>query len=129
METDTTLVRTDGTVILNTEATVYLHLSRIVHPRHTEHNDTLWFHNPLQDGVGFQLRHFFYHWLQGLQHLLNSLQILTFVAILCLNLLPNSLYVSVLHSHYPQRTVKIFYLNFSKDPVILPQKSHFLQYK
>ena len=42
METQTALVRTNGTVELHTVADVYLYLSLVVNPRHTERRDTLW---------------------------------------------------------------------------------------
>ena len=47
METQTALVRTNGTVELYPVAYVHLYLALVVYPGHTECDDTFWFYNAL----------------------------------------------------------------------------------
>jgi hypothetical protein len=49
MEAESALVGTDGAVHLNAEATVYLNISLIVEPGHSEHHYAFGFDDPLQD--------------------------------------------------------------------------------
>ena len=48
METETALVRSDGTVELYTETSVDLNFAFIVNPWYTEHNNTFWFNDSLK---------------------------------------------------------------------------------
>ena len=59
METKSTLVGADGTVELDTEATVHLRVAVIVHPGNSEVNEAFRFHDALHDGdvLGVGLKH------------------------------------------------------------------------
>ena len=58
VEPEPSLVRSNGTVELNSEAAVHLRVAFVVHPRHSEMNESLGFHNTLHNGdvfgVGFE---------------------------------------------------------------------------
>ena len=81
METQSALVRPDGTVELDTEAPVDPDLAAVVHPRHPELDDTLRLHNALHHALFDILGVCLYHRLQGLQHLLHRLVKLRFTRV------------------------------------------------
>ena len=51
MQTKSSLVGSNGIVELYAEPSVDLHLSLVVHPRHTEHNLAVWLCDSLQNCI------------------------------------------------------------------------------
>ena len=68
VETQSALIRTDGTVELYAVADVHLHFSLVVNPRYTEGGDALRFHNALDDLCLLKLRMLVIYILDGFQH-------------------------------------------------------------
>ena len=56
MEAQSALVRSDGAVELHTVAGVYMHLSAVVHPWHSEHDYALGLYKPLNELGLFKFR-------------------------------------------------------------------------
>ena len=75
------LIRSDRAVELHAVAAVYLHLTGIVHPRHTEGDDALRLHQALDQTGLLILGVLFHNGLDALQHLAHSLQELRLVGI------------------------------------------------
>jgi hypothetical protein len=74
METQSTLIRSDGTIELYTVTDIDLYLTFVVNPGHSESNDTLGIYNAL-DNLGFlKLGVLVVDVLNRLQHLANGLQ-------------------------------------------------------
>ena len=73
METQTALVRTDGTVELNAVADVHLYLALVIDPGHTESGDALWFYDALHDFSLLKLRMLIVHVLDRFKHFAYSL--------------------------------------------------------
>ena len=68
VETQTALIRTNGTVELYTVADVHLYLALVVDPGHTEGDDTFRLHNTLNNLCFFEFRVLVVHVLDRLQH-------------------------------------------------------------
>ena len=92
MESETTLVRADSAVELNAVAEVYMNLTVVVHPWHTERDDTLWLHDALDDLSLFEFRVLIVNVLNGDQNFRYCLQILQLAWMLLLQLLHNFLH-------------------------------------
>lgn len=64
METKTTLVSTESSIVLYTVTEVNLSLTLIVNPYYTEFEDTIWFNKTFNDLCSFEFRmlvvNFFY---------------------------------------------------------------------
>ena len=93
MEAQTALIRTDSTVELHTVTDVHLHLALVVHPRYTEGDDTLRFHDALHNFCLFKFRMLVVHVLNRFQHFAYSLQVLHFAWMLLCQVLHNFLNV------------------------------------
>ena len=81
VETDTAFVRTDGAVHLNTETAVDLHLTLIVHPRHTEHNDPFGLYNTFHHFLLAQVRICHNHRSNALNYFFYCLMKLVFTGV------------------------------------------------
>ena len=74
METETTLVRSDGTVELYAVTFVHLHIAVVIYPRYTEHDHALRLNQTLQQCFSAVLFFVcFNNRFQGLQDLSDSL--------------------------------------------------------
>ena len=73
MEADTTLVRTDSAVELHAVTEVYMDLTVVVNPWHTERDDTLWLHDALDNLSFLELRMLVVNVLDGNKYFLNCL--------------------------------------------------------
>ena len=95
MEAQAALVGADGAVELHAVAAVYLHLTGIVHPRHTEGDDALRLHQALDQTGLLVLGVLFHNGLDALQHLAHSLQKLGLVGVALFQTLVNTLQVFI----------------------------------
>jgi len=68
METQTALVRTDGTVELDAETAVDLDAALIIVPRHAEHEYALGLHQPLENAMLFIFRVTLHYRLERFEH-------------------------------------------------------------
>ena len=99
MEPQAALIGPDGRIELHPVAPVHLHLAGVVHPGHPEHDHALRLHDAADDilllvaGVGL------HHRLQGLQHLLHSLEELRLVGALGLQLVQHRQEISIFNRH------------------------------
>ena len=75
METDTSLVRTDGVVVLNTVAHVVLDLSLVINPRHAERENTVGYAEALDEVVTLKFRMFVVFILDSSDYLFHCLKI------------------------------------------------------
>ena len=95
MEAQAALVGADGAVELHAVAAVHLHLTGIVHPRHTEGDDALRLHQALDQTGLLVLGVLFHNGLDALQHLAHSLQKLGLVGVALFQTLVNALQVFI----------------------------------
>ena len=115
VEPQTALVGADGGVELDAVAAVDLHLTGIVHPRHTEHDDALGLDKALDQtgllifGVSLNNR------LQALKDFLNRLQKLLLLGVALCKALIYTLQVSILNCH----KTTLLYIN-SNTAFMLP---------
>lgn len=91
MEADASLVGTNGVAELHTVTEVDMHLAMVVHPRYTEGDDTVGFHQPLYQLHPLKLRMPVINTLYGKQYFPYSLQVLGLAGMLGLQLLENQL--------------------------------------
>ena len=84
METEASLVGTDGAVELHTVAEVGLDLALVVNPGHTEGVDAVGFDHALYDLCLLEFRMLIVNFFDALENFLHSLQILAFSRMLCL---------------------------------------------
>jgi len=84
METDTAFVRADSVVELYAVAEIGLHFAFIVHPRHTESKDTVGFDQSFYDFGFFKFRMLIVYIFNGQKNLFDSLKILRFTGMFCL---------------------------------------------
>ena len=92
METQTALVRADRAVELNAITEVGLHFARIVNPRHTEREDPVRLDHPLDDLCLLEFRMLVVHFLDGVEDLADSLEILALTGVLPLKVRHNFSY-------------------------------------
>ena len=95
VEAQAALVGADGRVELNAVAAVYLHMTVVVHPGHTEAKDTFRLHEGLNDTLLLVFGVPGHEGLQALQHLQNSLVEFPLLGVACYNLRINPLQVFV----------------------------------
>ena len=97
MEAQAALVGADGGVKLHPVAPVHLDLAAVVHPGHPEHHNALRLHHAADDillliaGVGL------HNGLQGLQHLLHSLEKLGLVGAFGFQIVQHGQQIGVFH--------------------------------
>ena len=84
METQASLVGSDGVVELDAVACVHLHLATVVGPHHLEGEDAVGLDDSLGDFVSLELRVLIVNLLDGGQHFAHGLQVFTFGRILAL---------------------------------------------
>lgn len=99
MKTKAALVRPYSAIELNAESTVYLHVSVVVHPRHTEDNNALRLYDALEKARLLIFRMSLNYRLEGLHDLSHSLDEFGLLGILLSNQLDDSL--SVFHLKPP----------------------------
>ena len=92
VETQTALVRADRAVELNAITEVGLHFARIVNPRHTEREDPVRLDHPLDDLCLLEFRMLVVHFLDGVEDLADSLEILALTGVLPLKVRHNFSY-------------------------------------
>gem|GEM_PF-5019944 len=83
METETSLVRADSAVELDTITEVSLNFSLVVYPSYTESEDTVWLDHSLNDFCLFKFRMLVINLLDRLENFLNGLKVLIFTRMLC----------------------------------------------
>ncbi len=94
MKTKSTLVRSDCTVKLYTETSIYMSLSVVIYPRYTECNNTLWLcHSFKQSIFAVLLLICLNYRTKGIKNFLNCLLKLFLAWILLCNLLQHFIYV------------------------------------
>ena len=92
METETTLVGAEGGVELDAVAEVGANLTLVVHPGHTEGEDTIGLNDALDDLGFLKLRMFVVRFLNGLKNLADGLQVLVFTGMFGLQVGHNFFY-------------------------------------
>ena len=78
VETEASLVGTDRAVELHAVAEIALHLSPVVHPGHTEGEDTVGLDHPLHNLGLLELRMLIVDFFNAFEHFLHCLKILAF---------------------------------------------------
>ena len=79
METDTTLVRTDGIIVLNTVAHVILHLTLVINPRNAEREDAVRNTQTVNQIISFKFGILIIDIFNSGQHFFHCLDILRFI--------------------------------------------------
>ena len=84
MKTDTTFVRANGIIELHTIAQVGLHFALVVHPCHTECEDTVGLHQALDNFCFLEFGMLVVHVFYGKKNFLHGLKVLGFARMLSL---------------------------------------------
>ena len=122
MEAQAALVGADGAVELHAVAAVHLHLTGIVHPRHTEGDDALRLHQALDQTSLLVLGVLFHNGLDALQHLAHSLQKLGLVGVALFQTLVNTLQVFI-RQHNRILLFPNYSINLKKRKCLCPPHS------
>ena len=87
METQSALVGAYGTVELHAITDVHMHLALVIHPGHTEGDDTLGFHNAFNQFGLLKPGMLVIHILNGNKHFSHGLQVFCLTRMLTLQVL------------------------------------------
>ena len=91
-------VGADSRVELYTIAEVGLYFAVVIHPSNTERENTIRLYHTLYDFGFLKLRMLVVHWLDGLEYLLDCLQVFCFARVLRSKLLHNCFYLHGLNN-------------------------------
>ena len=97
MEAKATFVRSDGGIILHTEAAVDANIALVIYPGNTELNHTLRLDKTLEKAGLFPFRVLVNDELQRLKHFSHSLKEFGLVGVACFNLCINSFQIFIVH--------------------------------
>ena len=96
-EAESSFVRTNCTVVLYAETTVYMVVTVIIHPRYSELDNALWFNKAFKDCIWFKFWHLIYNWIKCCKNFFYSLKEFRFVWVFSFYFFPYTVYVSVFH--------------------------------
>ena len=86
METETTLVRANCVVELYAVTDIYMYLTGVVCPGHTERENTVWLNDTFDDAILFEFGMLIVHILDREENLFNCLEEFFFARVLSLQL-------------------------------------------